>query len=287
MNQKFSTNIKIVFLLFLLFYLQFVTLECKAIFGIKGQLINLLLLYPKNRLTITPSKYKLKYKKVSIKLSKKVKLIGWYISADKRTNKNIIFLHGNEGSISQYLDDIKQLHKVGANILIVDYEGFGKSKGEPSITNSINDAVAMYDYLAKKKKIKPENINLFGYSYGGAIATELALRRNVHGIVLQSTFSSLRDIAKSTYTEIISPFVSDSLLNSAENIKKIKVPVVISYAENDDVIPITHSLKLYREANKPKYLFKIKKAQHENINMFFTLEYINLIKKILINSGVS
>ncbi len=250
--------------------------------NISDQVISSLLFCPDKTLKEKPSDFGLKYKEVSIVTENERTLYGWYVLNDKHTNKNIIYLHGSKGNVSLYLGGIKQLHKAGANILIVDYEGFGKSNGKVSIKNTVKDAIAMYDYLISKQIARPENISLFGYSYGGAIAIELALKRKVHAILLESTFSSLRDIAISRYSFLASLLVPNDLLNSKQNIKRINVPVIIAYAGNDQIIPIVHSKNLFVSANLPKYLFEIKNAQHHNIFKFVTDEYIKLIKKNLV-----
>ena len=249
---------------------------------ISDKVISSLLFCPDKILKETPSEFGLKYKEVSIVIENGKTLHGWYVLGDKPTDKNIIYLHGSKGNASLYLGGIKQLHKAGANILIVDYEGFGNSGGKASIKNTITDAIAMYDYLIYKQIARPENISLFGYSYGGAIAIELALKRKVHAILLESSFSSLRDIATSRYSFLASLLVPNDLLNSKKNIKRIDVPVIIAYAGNDQIIPIAHSKNLFTSANLPKYLFEIKNAQHHNIFKFVTDEYINLIKKNLV-----
>ena len=249
---------------------------------ISDKVISSLLFCPDKILKETPSEFGLKYKEVSIVIENGRTLHGWYVPGDKPTDKNIIYLHGSKGNASLYLGGIEQLHKAGANILIVDYEGFGSSDGKVSIKNTITDAIAMYDYLIYKQIARPENISLFGYSYGGAIAIELALKRKVHAILLESSFSSLRDIATSRYSFLASLLVPNDLLNSKKNIKRIDVPVIIAYAGNDQIIPIAHSKNLFTSANLPKYLFEIKNAQHHNIFKFVTDEYINLIKKNLV-----
>ena len=279
-NLKYQQNIKIFFLLLILIFAQTFNQICNAKLTINNCFISYFVFSPNKKLNEIPADLNLKYEEVWINLPNKNKLYGWYILADKKTDKNIIYCHGTKGNISTYLPGIEQLHKVGANILIVDYEGFGKSTGEALISNTLSDALAMYHFLVDKKNVKPENISLFGYSYGGAVVAELALQRNVHAILLESTFSSLKRIAFLKYTKIASLFIPNSLLDTQKNIKLINVPVIVAYAGNDTVIPVTNSLDLYEEANYPKYLFKINNAEHYNIFKFVTHEYIELIKKV-------
>lgn len=284
-NFKNTKNIEIILLLLVLSFVQPFYQQCSAGLNLNDRFVGYCVFSPKKTLKETPADFNLNYEEVWIDLPNKNKLYGWYILADTKTDNNIIYLHGTKGNVSTYLPGIEQLHKVGANILIVDYEGFGRSTGTALIKNTINDALAMYDYLVNKKNIKPDKINLFGYSYGGAIVVELALKRTVHAVLLESTFSSLKKISRLKYSRVASAFIPSGLLNTKRNIKLIKVPVIVSYASNDKVIPITHSLDLYKEANQPKYLFEIKNAEHYNIFEFVTPEYLELIKKVFFRSS--
>ncbi len=274
---------KIIFLSFLttlICFIQFYTNCCTANTDIKDYLISSLLFCPEKVLKERPLDFGLKYNDIHIPLENGNSLYGWYIPANKKTKKHIIYFHGSKGNLSLYLGGIKELHKVGENILIVDYEGFGLSSGNPTIKNTINDGFAIYDFLLNYKHLKPEDISLFGYSYGGAIAIKVALKRKVYAILVESTFSSLNEIAVSKYSPLVSFIVSKHLLNTLSNIKQIDVPVIVAYAEKDQIIPTTHSINIYKNANSPKYLFKIKNAQHHNIFKFVSPNYIELIKSV-------
>lgn len=274
-------NKKILILIFVIVFLS-VSTKTSASF-LREDIISGFIFCPDKEITETPENYGMKYDDVWIDVSNKSKLYGWYVYADKPTTKHIIYLHGSKGNICLYLGGIQQLHKAGANILIIDYEGFGKSTGSGVIRNTILDSLAMYDYLIKDRKVKPENISLFGYSYGGAVAVELALQRTIHAILLESTFSSLQKIAISQYSPLVLPVMPKDLLNTISRIKEIKVPIIIAHAENDQIVPITNSIELYAAANKPKYYYVIKGAQHKDIFKFIKPEYVSLIKKVLVD----
>ena len=117
---------------------------------LKDKFISSILFIPDKIVKESPFTYGLKYEDVCINLEDKNKLYGWYIPAEKKTSKSIIYLHGTKGNIGLYLGGIKELHKVGANILIVDYEGFGRSTGKVTISRTIRDSIAMYDYLIEE-----------------------------------------------------------------------------------------------------------------------------------------
>jgi len=62
-----------------------------------------------------------------------------------------------------------------------------------SIKHSIEDAAAIYDYLIENKKISPKDISLFGFSFGGAVALELALQKDVRAIAISMFIQKRRE----------------------------------------------------------------------------------------------
>ena len=254
--------------------------------SLSDKVVSFFMFSPKKKLNSTPADFNLKYDDIVISLDKKNKIHGWYIYAQKPTSKTIIYLHGSKGNLSTYLSELSKLHNADANIVAFDYRGFGKSKGMETIKHSIEDSVIIYDYLIKNKGIKSKDISLFGFSFGGAVALELALKRKVSSIILESTFSDLGKISIKICSCIVAPLVSKKLLESDENIKRINVPIIISYAGNDQVIPVGHSKLLFENANYPKYLYNIVGAQHQNISQYLTSEYISLIKGVIADPRV-
>lgn len=244
------------------------------------KLISKLLFYPESEIKTKPEDYNIhKYENIYINTKGKNKLHGWLIPGD--SDKYVIYLHGTKGNIGTYLKGIKKLTELNVNVLVADYQGFGKSRGEALISNSIEDSILMYDFLVSDKKINPKNINLWGYSYGGAITPEIASIYDVNSIVLECTFSSLHTISNEKYPLIAGLFVPKNILNTKETLKKTKSKVLISYAEHDETIPASHSFALYDHAPKEKHLFKIENARHDNICDHVTEEYNELIKKVI------
>lgn len=243
------------------------------------KIISKILFCPDKEVVYTPDHFSLNPEHSWVNSNGK-KLSLWYFRSKIQTKKHVIYFHGSKGNKSHYLKGINCLCKTNANVVIFDYQGFGHSEGKALIRNSIIDAVNIHDYVASTYKLNPENINLFGYSYGGAVAIEVANQRKVNAILIESTFSSLNEIACEKYPFLSNFLVSKKLLNSKSRLKSLNIPLIVAYAEKDNVVPVKNSLKLYSEANDPKHLFEIKGAEHHNICDFVTDEYINLIKKV-------
>jgi alpha/beta superfamily hydrolase len=120
------------------------------------------------------------YEDVEITTKDKKTVHGWLIKRrEARACPTIIHFHGNACNVSHMLyDALGMFQKVKANIMLLDYRGYGQSEGSPSQAGLVMDAEAALDYLLLRRDVvDPDQVFLFGRSLGGAVAMELASRR--------------------------------------------------------------------------------------------------------------
>jgi len=178
--------------------------------------------YPARLLAATPQNIGLPFEDIFFQTDDDVKVHGWLIKAPS-AKTTLIFFHGNAGNIGDRLGKIDLFHRMGLNIFIIDYRGYGKSEGHPSEKGLYSDATAAYDHLVRREDMKDQKIISYGASLGGAVAVDLAIKRNIECLVVDSTFSSAADMAKIIYPFIPS-FLFNTKLNSIDKIKSIAVP---------------------------------------------------------------
>lgn len=199
--------------------------------------------YPQRTLDATPDDLGLPFDNVEITTQDHVKLHGWLIKAPS-AKSTLLFFHGNAGNISGRLGKIDLFHRLGLNVLIIDYRGYGNSEGHPSEQGIYKDAVAAYDYLMGREDMHDQSIISYGASLGGAVAIDLAIQRDVSCIIVDSTFSSAADIAKRIYPFIPS-FLMKTKLDSIGKINDISVPILFIHSTEDQTIPFALGKKLY------------------------------------------
>jgi alpha-beta hydrolase superfamily lysophospholipase len=126
------------------------------------------------------------------------KLHAWWIKADNPDAPTVLYLHGARWNLTGSVTRVERWRKLGFNVLAIDYRGFGRSSDVvPSESLAYEDAEAAWDYLARIAPGKTRFI--VGHSLGGAIATELAVRRpDASGLVLEATFTSVKDMIANT-----------------------------------------------------------------------------------------
>jgi fermentation-respiration switch protein FrsA (DUF1100 family) len=221
--------------------------------------------YPTAVISETPAEWQMPYEEVSITTPDGERLHGWYIPAsdDNESQPVLLFFHGNAGNISHRRVSLEIFHRLGLNQLIIDYRGYGKSTGRPSEDGLYLDASAAWQYLLQNRGYNAEQIIIFGRSLGGAVATQLASQVQPSGVILESCFSSARDMAQHTF-----PLLSHLLylrydFNSLDRVSLIKAPLLILHSQQDEIIPYESAEKLFRAARQPKTLIPLR-GDHNN-----------------------
>ena len=218
--------------------------------------------YPERVLSSSPSNIGLDFESVSFETTDRVKLSGWFIPSDSARGV-ILFCHGNAGNIGHRLESIQIFHQLGLDILIFDYRGYGQSEGTPSEHGTYRDAEAAWHYLIEERQVNPNEIVVFGRSLGGAVASWLAQSQTPGALILESTFTSLPDIAATVY-----PYVPVRLLlrfkyNTAEYLARINCPVLIVHSRHDEIMPFSHGRRLFEIAKEPKKFLEITGTHNE------------------------
>ncbi|MBU0759413.1 MAG: alpha/beta hydrolase [Candidatus Omnitrophica bacterium] len=213
------------------------------------------LYFPTKDIEITPESAGLKYEDVYFMTRDNVKLNAWFVPSEG-ASFTLLFCHGNGGNINHRIEKISLLHSLGLNVFIFDYRGYGRSSGRPSEKGLYADAGAAYEYLTSQKKIPQDNIILYGESLGGAVAVDLASRKKTRALIIESTFTSTRDVAKVVYPFLPTFFISAGF-DSTEKIKKIDIPKLIIHSRSDEIIPFNQSERLFKLAAQPKAHLKL------------------------------
>ena len=207
--------------------------------------------YPERVLSVTPHSIGLQFESVSFETTDGVQLSGWFVPSESARGV-ILFSHGNAGNISHRLDSIQIFHQLGLDVFIFDYRGYGQSEGKPTEQGTYKDAEAAWRYLIEERQVKPNEVIIFGRSLGGAVASWLAQSHTPGGLILESTFTSLPDIAAGLY-----PYLPVRLLlrfeyNTAEYLGRVDCPVLIVHSRDDEIMPFNHGQRLFESAKEPK-----------------------------------
>jgi fermentation-respiration switch protein FrsA (DUF1100 family) len=221
-----------------------------------------MLFFPQKEMWQTPKDYHLEYEELNLLTKDGININGWYIPAEQE-KAAMLFCHGNAGNISHRLDSIKIFNSLGLSVLIFDYRGYGRSGGKPSEKGSYNDGEAGWDYLVQAKKYSPESIVVFGRSLGGAIAAEIALRKDPGALIIESSFTSVPDMGKVLYPWLPVKLLSKFRYATIDKVNAIPSPKLIIHSPDDDIIPYKQGTALYEQASQPKVFLEIKGGHND------------------------
>ncbi len=207
--------------------------------------------YPSRDYVGTPQDYNMVFEDLTLPTSDGESVTGWFVPA-LNSQTTVLFCHGNAGNISHRLHSIQLLHNAGFNVFIFDYRGYGLSTGSPDEQGLYTDAMTAWNYLIETRGVPAHRIVLLGRSLGGAVAIELATKVQAGGLIAESTFTRLADVARRLYPLIPSGLLLRDRYDSVDKIPQITCPKLFLHGGQDSLIPLSLGRQLYEAANAPK-----------------------------------
>lgn len=171
----------------------------------------------------------------------------------------ILYSHGNGEDMGDLRGVYVWLCGTGFNVLAYDYHGYGTSGGVPSEAAAYADIDAAYDYLTTRLKVPPDRIIVLGQSIGGGPSVDLAARKPVGGLILQSAFVS------AFRTAIRVPLLPWDKFDNLAKLPSVRCPVLVVHGQDDWIIPIWHGRRLYEAAPGTKQCLWVEHAGHNDL----------------------
>ncbi len=216
---------------------------------------------PGRTLTMTPTDVGMDYQDVFIETTDGVTLHGWFIAG--RSSQVLLFFHGNAGNISHRLDSIRQFQDLGLSVLIVDYRGYGQSEGRTTERGIYRDADAAWQYLIEDRGIVASDILIFGRSLGASVAARLAAQHQPLALIVESSFTSVPDIAQDLYPWLPARWLSRLSHATREYVRDVKCPILVVHSRDDEIIPFRHGEAIFASANEPRTLLAIRGTHND------------------------
>lgn len=190
----------------------------------------------------------------------------------------MLFSHGNAVDLGQMLPFYRELSKeLRINVLGYDYSGYGCSTGTPSVSSTIADVNACYQFLLQVKGKRPQDVVVYGQSVGSGPTCELgAHEKDLKGIVLHSPLmSGMRCISPSMsmWPSWADVFPNITLL------PKIEAKTLIMHGDKDEVVPFAHGEALHKAAKNPYPPLWAAGYGHQDLE--FCNQYLPVLKAYL------
>ena len=203
-----------------------------------------------------------------------------FLFENPNAEQTLLYFHGNAGHAGHRFASARTLSRLGINVLLVSYRGYGNSDGSPSEKGLYRDGRAALRYLREDLAVPLEDIVVFGRSIGSAVAVEVARGQPVAGVVLVTPVSSGRDLAR----ELGFGWLGWLAGNPFDNVKKLPevlAPTLVIVAERDQITPAWMGSKLHEAAPQPAAFHRLRGADHNNLEQVARRQYFTAMAEFL------
>ncbi len=219
--------------------------------------------YPTRDIVRTPSDAGLPFESVVLETPDGETLHGWWVPSGEPDAPVVLFFHGNGGNVSHRLEKLAVFRDIGADTLIIDYRGYGRSSGTPSEQGIYRDARAAYQWLTTTRRVAPDRIVVYGESLGSAVAVHLAAEAPMGGVVVESGFTSVTDIAPKRLPFLPVQWILKHKFDSLEKVPRINAPLLILHSRQDELFEMSHPERLLAAAESPKRLVEMQGGHND------------------------
>jgi fermentation-respiration switch protein FrsA (DUF1100 family) len=238
--------------------------------------LNALMYFPARAIDTTPAAIGRDFRDLEIETDDGERLHGWWLPGTAPAAGHVLLCHGNAGNVADRVLHAALLTAAGFDVLLFDYRGYGRSSGRPSERGTYRDARAARCALLEQPAVDASRVLYVGESLGGAVAVELAVEFPPAGLVLQSTFSSVRDLARRHYRFVPAGIVPDAY-SSLTRIHRLNGALLVLHGDSDDIVPVAHGRALFDAASEPKRIHVAAGAGHNDLVTRMGPAYAQLI----------
>ncbi|MEV4470751.1 alpha/beta fold hydrolase [Nonomuraea sp. NPDC049504] len=204
-----------------------------------------------------------------------LELAAWHVPG--RRDVTVLVMGGNAGNRLHRAPLASALAAHGLGVLLMDYRGYGGNPGTPDEEGLLRDALAARDWLGGRRVV------YFGESLGAAVATRLAIERPPHGLLLRSPFTDLAAAGQVNYPFLpVRPLLRDRF-PVAEQIRRVRAPVVVVYGTADTIVPARLSRTVAEAAGAT--VVEMDGAGHNDLEMLNGPALINAVLDLASRPG--
>jgi uncharacterized protein len=185
--------------------------------------------------------------------------------ADAGDRPTVIYFYGNGACMAYSTGVLDELRRSGVNCIVPEYPGYGMSPGRPSESGCYAAADAAYDYLIARNDINPKKIVAMGWSLGGAVAIDLASRRDIAGVITLSAFTSMPAIAHQLIPWLPVSLILKYRFDNVDKLAGISSPILIIHGTRDELVPFAMAAKLAAAAKGKVTRYNAEGAGHNDI----------------------
>lgn len=225
------------------------------------------------------------------------RLSGWFLPAGKGGEGRwkavsdrpsppfpaLLWFYGNGENIATIWPILRDFRPPGVALLVVDYPGYGASDGRATETGLYEAGAAAYSALIARAEVDRSRVFVYGRSLGSAVATRVASTHAVAGLVLESPFTTARDMTRRHYA-LLPAFILRLRLDNLTAVRQVRCPVLVFHGTADRLVPIDMGHRVTAAAPGPSELVLIEGAGHNDTYAFGATAYRDKLWEFLLKS---
>lgn len=192
-------------------------------------------------------------------------LYGWHRDAVRTGPRRVLlYFHGNASSVLAQIELQNLLLSEGWDFVGIHYRGYPGSTGMSSEEGLHRDALAAWAWVTEELGTAPERVAIHGRSLGGGVAVQLAAKVDAGALCLESTFTSIVELAKEHYWFLPVRRLLEHRFMSRDYAKEISCPVLVAHGSADTLIDVHHGKELARLFHADEYI-EVPRIDHGDI----------------------
>jgi len=199
------------------------------------RIVESMIFVPTWGVAVTPEQLGIDGEEIFLTAEDGVRIHAFYLPAPG-ARRALLFLHGNAGNASHRLPNAADLVRLECSVLVIDYRGYGLSEGRATEAGVYADARAGPGHLVEQRGFPESRIIVFGRLLGGAVAVDLAQERELAGVILESTFTSIADVVSNGPAGVLLGALAGRRFESASKIPRIRAPLLYFHGDRDEIV---------------------------------------------------
>jgi len=194
----------------------------------------------------------------------------------------ILYFHGNATAVTEGLDRYRLFQRLGFNIFAPEYRGYNGVPGRPGEASLSHDALAAYQHLRDTEHLRDQDIVIYGWSLGSAVAIDLATRVSPRALIAEGSPASIAGMVHDQLPLIpVSLVLPTNRFESIRKLAQVRAPVLFIHARDDEVVPFANGRRLYEVARDPKAFLELDAGGHMDGPVADSARYLAGVRQFL------